>query len=78
MVNPITLEVVGSALVAYADEMATVLCRTAYNMMIFEVRDYCVGICDPDGNIIAQNKGGLPIFLADLGAARKIGNPPLF
>jgi N-methylhydantoinase B len=69
MVNPITLEVVRNALIAYADEMATVLCRTAYNMMIFEVRDYCVGICDAEGNIIAQNKGGLPIFLADLGAA---------
>jgi N-methylhydantoinase B len=71
MVNPITLEVVRNALVAYADEMATVLCRTAYNMMIFEVRDYCVGICDPDGALIAQNTGGLPIFLADLGAAVK-------
>ncbi len=71
MVNPITLEVVRNALVAHADEMATVLCRTAYNMMIFEVRDYCVGIVDPDGNIVAQNTGGLPIFLADLGAAVK-------
>lgn len=70
-VNPITLEVVRNALVAYSDEMATVLCRTAYNMMIFEVRDYCVGIVDPDGNIISQNSGGLPIFLADLGAAVK-------
>ncbi len=70
-VDPITLEVVRNALVAFADEMATVLCRTAYNMMIFEVRDYCVGICDPDGAIIAQNTGGLPIFLADLGAAVK-------
>lgn len=70
-VNPITLEVVRNALVAYADEMATVLCRTAYNMMIFEVRDYCVGIVDPEGRIIAQNTGGLPIFLADLGAAVK-------
>lgn len=68
-VNPITLEVVRNALIAYADEMATVLCRTAYNMMIFEVRDYCVGIVDPEGRIIAQNTGGLPIFLADLGAA---------
>jgi N-methylhydantoinase B len=68
-VNPITLEVVRNALVAYADEMATVLCRTAYNMMIFEVRDYCVGIVDPAGNIITQNTGGLPIFLADLGTA---------
>lgn len=70
-VNPITLEVVRSALVAFSDEMATVLCRTAYNMMIFEVRDYCVGIVDPEGNIIAQNTGGLPIFLADLGVAVK-------
>ena len=43
-VNPITLEVVRNALVAYCDEMATVLCRTAYKMMIFEVRDYCVGM----------------------------------
>jgi len=69
MVNPITLEVVRNALVAYANEMATVLCRTAYNMMIFEVHDYCAGIVDLEGNIISQNTGGLPIFLADLGAA---------
>lgn len=68
-VNPITLEVVRNALVAHANEMATVLCRTAYNMMIFEVHDYCAGIVDLEGNIIAQNTGGLPIFLADLGAA---------
>jgi N-methylhydantoinase B len=68
-VNPITLEVVRNALVAYCDEMATALCRTAYNMMIFEVRDYCIGIVDAAGNLIAQNTGGLPIFLADLGTA---------
>jgi N-methylhydantoinase B len=68
-VNPITLEVVRNALVAFCDEMATVLCHTAYNMMIFEVRDYCVGLVDAEGNLIAQNTGGLPIFLADLGAA---------
>ncbi len=72
-IDPITLEVVRNALVAYADEMATVLCKTAYNMMIYEVRDYCVGIVDPDGNIIAQNTGGLPIFLSDLGVAVKDG-----
>jgi len=68
-VNPITLEVVRNALVAYCDEMATALCRTAYNMMIFEVRDYCIGIVDRNGDLIAQNTGGLPIFLADLGTA---------
>jgi N-methylhydantoinase B len=38
-------------------------------MMIYEVRDYCVGIVDPEGNILSQNFGALPIFLADLGPA---------
>jgi N-methylhydantoinase B len=68
-VDPVTLEVVRSALVAYADEMSTVLSRTAYNMMIYEVHDYCVGLIDTEGQIVAQNTGGLPIFLADLGVA---------
>jgi N-methylhydantoinase B len=68
-VNPITVEVVRSGLAHIANEMATVLRKTAYNMMIYEVRDYCVGIVDPDGNILSQNFGALPIFLADLGPA---------
>jgi N-methylhydantoinase B len=68
-VNPITVEVVRNGLAHIANEMATVLRKTSYNMMIYEVRDYCVGIVDPDGNILAQNFGALPIFLADLGPA---------
>src|SRR4030095_6851049 len=68
-VNPVTVEVVRSGLAHIANEMATVLCRTSYNMMIYEVRDYCVGIVDPAGNILSQNFGALPIFLADLGPA---------
>jgi len=68
-VNPITVEVVRNGLAHIANEMATVLRKTSYNMMIYEVRDYCVGIVDPDGNILSQNFGALPIFLADLGPA---------
>src|ERR671924_2401824 len=68
-VNPITVEVVRNGLAHVANEMATVLRRTSYNMMIYEVRDYCVGIVDPDGGILSQNFGALPIFLADLGPA---------
>ena len=68
-VNPITVEVVRSGLAHVANEMATVLRKTSYNMMIYEVRDYCVGIVDPAGNILSQNFGALPIFLADLGPA---------
>jgi hypothetical protein len=51
VVNPITVEVVRNGLAHIANEMATVLRKTSYNMMIYEVRDYCVGIVDPDGNI---------------------------
>ena len=47
-VNPITVEVVRNGLAHIANEMATVLRKTSYNMMIYEVRDYCVGIVDPD------------------------------
>jgi N-methylhydantoinase B len=43
--------------------MATVLRKTSYNMMIYEVRDYCVGIVDPEGNILSQNFGALPICI---------------
>jgi N-methylhydantoinase B len=67
--NPITVQVVRNGLAHIANEMATVLRKTSYNMMIYEVRDYCVGIVDPDGNILSQNFGALPIFLADLGPA---------
>ena len=72
-VHPITLEVVRNAVVAYAEEMATALCRSAYNMMIYEVRDFCCGLIDTQGRMISQNGGGLPIFLADLGVAIEDG-----
>src|SRR5579864_2168898 len=72
-INPITVEVVRNAVNAYADEMATALCRSAYNMMIYEVRDFCCGLLDREARMISQNQGGLPIFLADLGIAVKDG-----
>src|SRR5579864_3131652 len=73
VMNPITVEVVRNAVNAYADEMATALCKSAYNMMIYEVRDFCCGLIDVQGRMISQNQGGLPIFLADLGIAVKDG-----
>ena len=72
-VNPITQEVVTNSLIAYSDEMALALCKSAYNMMIYEVRDFCCGLIDIEGRMICQNSGGLPIFLADLGIAVKDG-----
>jgi N-methylhydantoinase B len=67
--HPITVEVVRNAIVAYADEMGNALSKAAYNMMIYEVRDFCCGLIDTHARMISQNRGGLPIFLADLGVA---------
>jgi N-methylhydantoinase B len=73
LTEPVTVEVVRNSIVAYADEMADVLSKAAYNMMIYEVRDYCCGLIDTSGRMISQNRGGLPIFLADLGIAIEDG-----
>ena len=66
-VNPITQEVVTNSLIAYADEMALALCKSAYNMMIYEVRDFCTALLAPNGDLVSQNVGGVSHFVADLG-----------
>jgi N-methylhydantoinase B len=65
--DPVTLEVIRNALPAIANEMAADLQRTSYNMMIYEVRDFCTALVDPDGALISQNVGGVSHFVADLG-----------
>ena len=72
-VDPITVEIIRCALRAAANEMSAVLKKTAYNMMIYEVQDYCVSILDDEGRTMSQNEGALPIFLADLGVAVQDG-----
>jgi N-methylhydantoinase B len=65
--DPVTLEVIRNALPAIANEMAADLQRTSYNMMIYEVRDFCTALVTPDGALISQNVGGVSHFVADLG-----------
>jgi N-methylhydantoinase B len=72
-IDPITVEIIRCALKAAANEMSAVLKKTAYNMMIYEVQDYCVGMVDHEGRTMSQNEGALPIFLADLGVAAQDG-----
>lgn len=76
--DPVTLEVIRNAFPAIANEMAADLQRTSYNMMIYEVRDFCTAIVKPNGELVSQNVGGVSHFVADLGviiedAAEKIG-----
>ena len=69
----VTLEVIRNALPAITNEMSHVLQRTSYNMMIYEVRDYCCGLVDREGNLLSQNMGGVSHFVADLGVVIRDG-----
>jgi N-methylhydantoinase B len=65
--DPITRSVIRRMLPAIADEMSYLLQRSSYNMMIYEVRDYCCALVAPDGSLLSQNLGGVSHFVADLG-----------
>src|SRR3982075_4364327 len=65
--DAVTLEVIRNALPAVANEMAADLQRTSYNMMIYEVRDFCTALVGLQGELISQNVGGVSHFVADLG-----------
>src|SRR5256712_9046856 len=65
--DPVTLDVIRNALPAVANEMAVDLQRTADNMMLYEVRDFCTAVVNSAGELICQNVGGVSHFVADLG-----------
>ena len=67
-VDPITLEVVRYSLVAMMDETDANLTRTAFSTIIREYKDYCVGLVTAKGETIAQGRGSIPTFVADLGS----------
>lgn len=69
--DPITRGVIRKMLPAIADEMSHVLQRSSYNMMIYEVRDYCCALVGLDGELLCQNVGGVSHFVADLGVIVK-------
>ena len=69
----VTLEVIRNGLPAITNEMSSALQRTSYNMMIYEVRDYCCGLIDMNGDLLSQNTGGVSHFVADLGTVIKDG-----
>lgn len=55
--DPFTIEIIKDALVAVGDEMFVSLQRTSKSPIIYEVLDYCCGITDDQGNLIAQGNG---------------------
>jgi N-methylhydantoinase B len=69
----VTLEVIRNVLPAIANEMSYVLQRASFNMMIYEVRDYCCGLLDTRGRLLSQNVGGVSHFVSDLGVVIQDG-----
>ena len=66
-VDPVVLEIIRNLLIAVVDEGEINLSRTAFSPIIYEVKDYCIGLLDHCGRTIAQSRGGIPTFMADLG-----------
>jgi N-methylhydantoinase B len=61
-VDPVTAQVIRSALVAVAEEMKLTLVRTAYNPLIYEILDFSAGLVSAKGEMLAQS-AGIPLFL---------------
>jgi N-methylhydantoinase B len=53
-IDTLTLELLRETLPCICDEMAVVLKRTAYNIVIYEVKDFAISILDSDGELIAR------------------------
>src|SRR5437899_3075509 len=65
MIDPVTTEIIRSALLQAAEDMNTTLIRSSYTPVIYEAKDCAVAILDRDHNVLGQSSG-LPIFLGNL------------
>lgn len=55
MIDPVTLEVVGTSLQGIVQEMQNALFRTGYSTVIRESQDASCALLDPDGRLVAQH-----------------------
>jgi N-methylhydantoinase B len=73
-IDPVTVEVIRRRLTAIADQVDLNITRTAFSPLVYEYKDYAVGVVDADGKLLCQCTSGLPLFVADvLGAAVRDG-----
>jgi N-methylhydantoinase B len=65
--DELDIELFRHACSSVLDEIEVNITQTAYSPLIYEYKDYVVGLLDPDFALMAQSKLSLPGFLADLG-----------
>ena len=69
--DPITVEIIRNALLAIARQMSHSLARAAYNPVIYDMKDFSVGIFDTEVQLLGQAPG-LPLFLGALDQAVEV------
>lgn len=67
-IDPVTLNVIGTALAAIPREMAANLRRAAFSSVVREARDFSVALLDAEGNVAAQAEA-IPIMTAGISHA---------
>ncbi|MDQ3560765.1 MAG: hydantoinase B/oxoprolinase family protein [Pseudomonadota bacterium] len=65
-IDPITLEIMASAIRSVVDETFIALMKSAYSTNIKERHDHSTAICDRDGRLVAQAELSLPIHIASM------------
>ena len=63
--DPMTAEVFRHALTSIPGQIDANIVRTAYSPLVYEYKDYAVGIVDHEGRLLSQARGALPIFVAN-------------
>lgn len=64
--DPITTEIIREKLQSIPDLIEADLTRTAFSPLVYEYKDYSVGLVDASGEIIALASHGLPMFTASI------------
>ncbi|MFI5621908.1 hydantoinase B/oxoprolinase family protein [Nocardioides sp. NPDC051685] len=68
-IDALDLELFRHAVGSVVDELDVNVSRTAHSPIVYDYKDYCVGILTADFRLIGQSKLNLPFFLADMGTS---------
>jgi len=64
--DPVSFEIIRAGLQSIPDLVEADITRTAFSPLIYEYKDYAVGLVDAEGRSIALAQNGLPLFLTNL------------
>jgi N-methylhydantoinase B len=67
--DPVKLEIIRTGIQSIPDLIETDLMRTAFSPLIYEYKDYAVGLISADGRALALATHGLPLFTSVMGRA---------